>query len=245
LKVVGVIPVRYQSRRFPGKALLKIAGKTVLEHVYGRAAECSEFDRLIVATDDRRIEKCALRIGAECFYSKTPHTCGTERVAEAVMKKKAGIVVNIQGDEVLLKPRLVTAAIDALKSSDEIACGTVCHPIESEEDFANSDLVKVVLDKENRALYFSRSPIPSMGGFGRRPAPMLCHIGIYAFSRMALRRFATMSPTPLERSERLEQLRLLESGMKIKVGLTKLKNFSLNSPQDVPIIERLLQEERA
>lgn len=244
MRIVGVIPVRYQSKRFPGKALFRIAGKTVLEHVYERASKCSEFDRLIVATDDKRIEKKALSIGAECFFSKAPHTCGTERVAEAVKRKKADIIVNIQGDEVLLKPQMVTAAINALVSGEDIACGTVCHPIESMEDFANGDVVKVVLDKENRALYFSRSSIPNTGRAGRVFAPMLCHIGIYAFSREALRKFASMKPTPLERSERLEQLRLLESGMKIKVNLTKLKNFSLNSPQDVSIVERMLQEER-
>jgi 3-deoxy-manno-octulosonate cytidylyltransferase (CMP-KDO synthetase) len=244
LRIVGVIPIRYRSTRFPGKALARIAGKPVLEHVYRRASACSSLDRLIVATDDRRIEKCALSIGAECFFSKTPHRCGSERVAEAVKGTKADIVVNIQGDEVLIRSRFITAAIRALTSGDDISCGTVCHPIESEEDFTNSDLVKVVLDRKRNALYFSRSPIPNMRVSATRHAPMLCHIGVYAFTRRALLRFARTRPTPLELSEGLEQLRLLESGMKIKASLTNLKNFSLNRHQDVPIVERMLQEER-
>lgn len=245
MRIVGVIPVRYQSKRFPGKALFRIAGKTVLEHVYERASRCREFDRLIVATDDRRIEKCARSIGAECFFSKTIHRCGTERVAEAVRGKKADIVVNIQGDEVLLKPAMVSLSIKALLSSSDVDCGTVCHPLESDDDFANPDCAKVVLDKKGNALYFSRSPIPNMDRAGRDRAPRLCHIGIYALTRKALQKFARTKQSILERSEMLEQLRMLESGMKIKVSLTKFKNFSLNRFQDVPIIEKILQEERA
>lgn len=245
MKIVGVIPVRYQSKRFPGKALAKIAGKRVIEHVYERASRCPEFDRLIVATDDRRIQRCVLSIGAECFYSKVPHRCGTERVAEAVRGKRADVIVNIQGDEVLLKPQMVRVAIKALTSGENVSCGTVCHPIESVGDFINSDLVKVTLDRSGNALYFSRSPIPNLERRSRVVVPMLCHIGVYAFTRKALFRFARMKPTPLEQSESLEQLRLLESGMRVKVGLTKIKNFSLNRTQDIPIVERMIQEERA
>ncbi len=244
MRIVGVIPVRYGSRRFPGKALAMIAGKPVIEHVYERASGCRELDRLIVATDDRRIEKVVKELGAECFYSETPHACGTERVAEAVKGKRGDVVVNIQGDEVLLKREMVAAALDALAGGEDIACGTVCQNIESPDDFANGDIVKVVLDRRSRALYFSRSPIPHMGVAEDDSPPMLCHIGIYAFRREALAAFARIGQTPLERAESLEQLRLLESGMKIKVNLTKLNNFSLNSPKDVPIVERLLREER-
>ena len=244
MKVVGVIPVRYHSKRFPGKALFKIQGKTVLEHVYKRASASSMLDRLIVATDDKRIADCATEIGAELFFSKTVHTCGTERVAEAVRRKKADIVVNIQGDEILLKPKIIAASIDALESGEDISCGTVCHPIDSDEDFVNEDIVKVVLDKKNMALYFSRSPIPNPARAGRDFALRLGHIGIYAFRKAALLRFAKIGPTPLERTEKLEQLRLLESGMKIKASLTKLKNFSLNRRNDIPVIVQMLQAER-
>lgn len=243
MRIVGVIPVRYQSKRFPGKALARIAGKRVVQHVYERASKCPEFSRLIVATDDRRIEKLVLSIGAECYFSRTPHRCGTERVAEAVKGMRADVVVNIQGDEVLLRPSLVRVAIDALLSDESASCGTVCHVIDSPGDFANSDLVKVALDRRNNALYFSRSPIPNVQYCSGESTSMLCHIGIYAFKRKALVRFAKLKPAPLELCENLEQLRLLESGMRVKVGLTNLKNFSLNRPQDIPIVERMLQEE--
>jgi len=240
LKIVGVIPVRYDSQRFPGKALFKIAGRTVLEHVYERACRYSNFDRLIVATDDARIEECARDLGAECFISKKSHTCGSERAAEATARLKTDIVVNIQGDEVLLRPEMITAAVRAVRSDPSISCGTICHTIESDDDFANEDLVKVVIDRKNFAMYFSRSPIPNSGDRQIR----LGHVGIYAFRKEALQRFARIKPTPYEKTERLEQLRLIESGMKIKVNLTKLKNFSLNREQDIPHIMKFLQQER-
>jgi len=245
LKVVGVIPVRFDSQRFPGKALFKIEGKTVLEHVYTRACRYRAFERLIIATDDARIEQCARELGAECFVSKRRHSCGSERVAEAVAGIKTDIVVNIQGDEVLLKPELISAAIRAVRSDPSVSCGTVCHPIESDAEFANGDLVKVVIDRNRQALYFSRSPIPNIVDAKlRKGTPRLGHIGIYAFRKAALQRFARLKPTPYEKAEHLEQLRLIESGMKMKVSLTNFKNFSLNRKQDIPHIRRILQQER-
>jgi 3-deoxy-manno-octulosonate cytidylyltransferase (CMP-KDO synthetase) len=244
LITVGVIPVRFDSKRLPGKVLLKIAGKTVLQHVYERASKCSLLDRIIIATDDSRIADCANGISAECFLSQSPHSCGTERVAEAVRHKKADVVVNIQGDEVLLQPRVIELAVSAAIEDRRVDCGTVCHPINSLREFNDENLVKVVLDDKGRALYFSRSPIPN-GSPEPGDAPLrLGHIGVYAFRKRSILRFAKLGPTPLERAERLEQLRLLESGMVINVRLTKVKNVSLNSKRDIPAIERLIRLER-
>lgn len=244
MKIIGVIPVRYDSSRYRGKALVEIAGKTVIQHVYERACRCDLLDRVIVATDDSRIAKHVTELGAECFVSQKKHSCGTERVAEAVRHKKADIVVNIQGDEVLLRSEIIEASVSALNSSDDISCGTACHRIESDDDFENEDLVKVVLDNQGCALYFSRSPIPHIPSTDKSSAPRLGHIGIYAFTKDVLLRFARMKPGILEQTESLEQLRLLETGMKIKVNLTKFNNCSLNRKHDVPIIEKLLVAER-
>ncbi len=241
---IGVIQVRYDSSRFRGKALFRIAGKTVIQHVYERACCCDMLDRVIVATDDNRIAKHAMAFGAECFISRKKHTCGTERVAEAVRRKKADVVVNIQGDEVLLRPEVIEAAVNSLLSTEDISCGTACHEIESFDEFENEDFVKVVLDKQGCALYFSRSPIPHFSSNRAFSAPLLGHIGVYAFRKDTLLRFARMKPGVLEQAESLEQLRLLESGMKIKVSLTKFKNCSLNRKHDVPCIEKLLAAER-
>jgi len=240
LKVVGVIPVRYDSRRFPGKALFEIAGKTVIEHVYRRVLKCSRLTEVIIATDDTRIRDCARDFGAEVFFSRTRHSCGTERIAEAMAERKADIVVNIQGDEVVIKPRTITAAIDAVMSDGETDCGTACFRIDDEDEFNDPNLVKVVLDRNRYALYFSRSPIPHTAVVSEHSAPRYGHVGIYAFQPDALKLFASTKPTSLERTESLEQLRMLETGMRIKVSLTKTKNMSLNSRQDIPIIERLI-----
>lgn len=245
MTVVGVIPVRYDSQRFPGKALFKIEGKTVIERVYQRAHRYRGFDRLIIATDDARIEQCARDFGAECFVSRKKHSCGSERVAEAVAGLKADIIVNIQGDEVLLRREIISAAIRAVRSDPSVSCGTVCHTIDSNSEFANEDLVKVVIDRNRYALYFSRSPIPNfVEARPKKGALRLGHIGIYAFRKAALQKFARLRPTPYELVEHLEQLRLIESGMKMKVSLTKFKNFSLNRKQDIPHIRRILQQER-
>lgn len=243
LKAVGVIPVRYQSTRLPGKALLKISGKTVLQHVYERSIGCERLDQVIIATDDARIERVAKSLGASCFMSKSRHSCGSERVAEAVRRKRVDIVVNIQGDEVLIRPEMISSAIDVLLSDDEYVCGTLCSPIESDDEFANKDIVKVVLDRDGSAMYFSRSPIPNSSVSGV-DAPRYAHVGVYAFRKTALLEFAKLPQSPLEKAESLEQLRILESGMKIKAALTKFKNFSLNRKRDIPIIEQMIQEER-
>lgn len=243
MKTIGVIPVRYESKRYPGKPLVRIAGKIVLEHVYARASKCSALDDVIIATDDDRIRVAAESIGAECFMSQTRHTCGTERVAEAVRERSADVVVNIQGDELTIQPEDVSLAVEALLSDEHAACGTVCHEIDDLAELEDPNMVKVVLDVDGCALYFSRSAIPNrtrssdvtVYGFG--------HVGIYAFRRESLFRFVSLGQSELEKVEKLEQLRMLENGMKIKVNLTKSKNISLNIPQDVPRAEKILKQQ--
>jgi 3-deoxy-manno-octulosonate cytidylyltransferase (CMP-KDO synthetase) len=243
LITIGVIPARYESSRFKGKLLFKIAGKSVIRHVYDRALECKSLDRVIIASDDSRIVDHAVGFGAETYLSKKKHTCGTERVAEAVARKRSDVIVNIQGDEVLIRPEVVESAIGALLSDKDADCGTVCHEIASMDDFRNPDLVKVVIDRNCNALYFSRSPIPYLKGGKRRTAPLYGHIGVYAFRRDALMRFTRLKRGTLEAAESLEQLRILESGMRIKVNLTKFKNISLNRKRDVPLIRNILESE--
>lgn len=243
MKTVGIIPVRYESSRFPGKPLVQIEGKTVLAHVYSRAVRCRSLDELIIATDDERIRKEADTFGAECFMSDTRHSCGTERIAEAVSGRDADIIVNIQGDELTINPDDISLAVDALLSDSDIACGTVCNEITEESDFDDPNLVKAVLDSNGCAIYFSRSPIPNRTRDEHITVYGLGHIGVYAFRRDALARFVSLGQSELEKVEKLEQLRLIEHGMKIKVNLTKSKNISLNTPQDVPQARNILKQQ--
>ncbi len=243
MKNIGVIPVRYESKRYPGKPLVKIAGKSVLEHVYTRALICPALDDVIIATDDDRIRVEAESLGAECFMSQTRHTCGTERVAEAVRSGNADVVVNIQGDELTIQPEDITLAVDTLLSDESISCGTICHLIDDKLEFEDPNLVKVVLDADGCALYFSRSAIPNRSRSGDVTEYGFGHVGIYAFRPEALNRFVSLGQSDLEKVEKLEQLRMLQNGMKIKVNLTKSKNISLNIPQDVPRAEKILKQQ--
>ena len=244
MKVIGIIPARFSATRFMGKVLADLGGKPVVQHVWENAKKARLLEDLIIATDDERVVKAAEDFGAKVVYTSPDQPSGTDRLIEVVNPIDVEIVVNIQGDEVLLRPEVIEAAVSALVSSDDISCGTACHKIESGDDFVNEDLVKVVLDKSGYALYFSRSPIPHFPSSNKSSAPRLGHIGVYAFKKDALLRFARMKPGVLERTESLEQLRLLEAGMKIKVNLTKFNNCSLNRKRDVPIIEKLLAAER-
>ena len=237
MSILGVIPVRYNSKRFPGKALFKIKGRPLIEWVYSRTKRCRLIDRLIIATDDDRIADCARSFGAEVFMSHKRHTCGTERIAEAAAQFKYPIVVNIQGDEISITSEIIRKAVGALQSDPRAWVGTVAHTITSADELKNPDLVKVVVDNDRNALYFSRCPIPYTSSTNSIKLAHYGHIGVYAFRHKYLQKFSVLKQGQLEKIEKLEQLRVLENGGRIKVAITKHKLVSINRRKDVKWVE--------
>jgi len=218
-----VIPARYGSSRLPGKPLLKSTGKYLVQHVYERAQQARNCRRVVIATDDPRIRAAVEGFGGECVMTRPDHATGTDRVAEVALSLDADVVINLQGDEPDVDPRHVEVLADLLRHHSETAVATLAVPFASEAAWRDVNRVKVVCDAAGRALYFSRSPIPCVrdGGpdLSERPARFLQHVGLYAFRREFLLRFPLLPKSPLESLERLEQLRVLEAGGTIRVGV--------------------------
>jgi 3-deoxy-manno-octulosonate cytidylyltransferase (CMP-KDO synthetase) len=240
-KILGVVPSRYASTRLPGKPLLEICGKTMLEHVYERALAADVFFRVMIATDDERIYDAAKKFGADVVMTSADHPDGSSRVAEVARKVETDYVINIQGDEPLLDPRMLRELADGFLADKEADSATVCIPIRHEEDLANPNIVKVVRGQNGRALYFSRSLIP----YPRKSTgcPVYEHMGIYAFTKHFLLKFVELPPTPLMETESLEQLRILEHGYSMAVIPTQYPSLgpNINTPEDVEKAKKLLE----
>jgi 3-deoxy-manno-octulosonate cytidylyltransferase (CMP-KDO synthetase) len=253
-RVVAVIPARYDSVRFPGKALALLDGRPVIEHVARRTAAAKSVDRTIVATDDRRIADAIAEsiadFGAEVVMTSSDHRTGTDRIGEAVKNIRCEVVVNVQGDEAAIEPWAIDEAVKPLLDDPGLAMSTLSADIKEEGDLMSPNVVKVVTDKEGYALYFSRSPIPfcrddSAGGkMGFERSSGLCkkHIGLYVFRRDFLEKYIELPMTPLERAESLEQLRVLESGYRIKVINTEYDVVGIDTPEDLERLENLVRE---
>jgi 3-deoxy-manno-octulosonate cytidylyltransferase (CMP-KDO synthetase) len=237
-KAVGIIPARWSSTRFPGKPLHLIANKPLLRRVWERCCRAKTLDAVLIATDDMRIAKAAFDWGAEVAMTSKSHQSGTDRIAEVVRKTAAfEFILNIQGDEPLTEPALLDRFVNTLRANPKIDIVTAAHPFENAADAASPHQVKVIVDRDNNAIYFSRYAIP----FPRnRSAPInyLRHQGIYGFRRKALLDFVKWKPTPLERAESLEQLRPLENGVKVHVLLTKHGSPGVDTPSDAKALER-------
>jgi 3-deoxy-manno-octulosonate cytidylyltransferase (CMP-KDO synthetase) len=239
-KALGIIPARWGSTRFPGKPLHVIAGKPLLRHVWERCTRASKLDAVIIATDDMRIAEAAFEWGAEVALTSTRLRSGTDRAA-AVAERAAEFrhIINIQGDEPLTDPRLINRLVEKLQSSRGVQMITAAHPFENPADAESPHQVKVVLDQQQQALFFSRSRIP----FIREPAaatPLLRHQGIYGYTRDLLLQFVRWKPSPLERAESLEQLRALEHGVKIQVVITTRGHAGIDTPEDARAFEQQL-----
>ena len=235
-----VLPARYGSSRFPGKPLVEIAGKPLIEWVYRRAQQIEGAGGLLVATDDSRIADAVSSFGGNVVLTSADHETGTDRVAEIARSSVHDIVVNLQGDEPVFDPALVREMVDRLAAEPGTDIVTACHAISSVEDLHNPNVVKVVADGKGRALYFSRAPIPRLRD-GGDPSPVARrHVGIYAFRKEALIAFTEMERTPLEISEQLEQLRALENGMTIGLVDTKSHTIGVDIPDDVKKVEKEL-----
>ena len=242
-KVVVVIPARYGSTRLPGKPLVSLNGQPMIQRVYERAKSARRVDRVIVATDDDRIVKAVTSFGGEARMTRPDHRTGTERVAEVAAHVEGEVFVNVQGDEPLLDPAAVDTAVSALLEEPQSAVATVATPIKVPGDIMDPNVVKVVLDFDDNALYFSRAPIPWVRDTGSAiQVRHLKHLGLYVFQREALLEYPTLPQGELERIEQLEQLRWLENGSKIRVAEVEHDAISVDVPEDVPRVEKLLQK---
>jgi 3-deoxy-manno-octulosonate cytidylyltransferase (CMP-KDO synthetase) len=236
---VGAIPARYGSTRLPGKPLLPIAGRPMIEHVYARVARARGLDRVVVLTDDERIARAVEGFGGEVEMTPADCASGTDRIAWAAGRWDAAAIINIQGDEPLIDPEEISRIAGHLAAHPGDPVVTLATPATPEE-MGNPNAVKVVLARDGAALYFSRAPIPyprNEGGF----AP-LKHLGIYGYQRDALLRLAALPPSPLERGESLEQLRALENGMGIRVLIVERASIGVDTAEDLERVERILTE---
>jgi 3-deoxy-manno-octulosonate cytidylyltransferase (CMP-KDO synthetase) len=239
--VVAIIPARYASTRLPGKALLDIGGKPLIRRVYERVLLASRVERVAVATDDQRIADAVRAFGGEAVMTSTDHRSGTDRIAEAALHTGGDVIVNVQGDEPLIEPEIIDGVIEKILTDDSIVCSTAASPIRDESTWRDPNAVKVVLDRQGRALFFSRSPLPFYrdGGFGGA----LLHAGIYCFRREFLMKYATLEQTPLEQAEKLEQLRILEHGFRIGVIITDHTSIGVDTPADLERIRNIIGDE--
>ncbi|HEY2140376.1 MAG TPA: 3-deoxy-manno-octulosonate cytidylyltransferase [Chthoniobacterales bacterium] len=249
-KAVGIIPARWGATRFPGKALHEIAGKPLLQHVWESCRRARRLDRLIIATDDFRIAETAFEWGAEIAMTSSKHASGTDRIAEVAAKLKPfAHIINIQGDEPLIDPRLIDRLVRELQRDKKLEMITAAHPFEDPRDAESPHQVKVVLNQKGEALYFSRATIPAASllsadrlnpRFENGRTLRLRHQGIYGYRRSLLLRFVRWKKSPLERAESLEQLRALENGVRIKVVMTGSGSPGIDTPEDARTMERLM-----
>ncbi|OGL39895.1 MAG: 3-deoxy-manno-octulosonate cytidylyltransferase [Candidatus Schekmanbacteria bacterium GWA2_38_11] len=240
MKSSVIIPVRYESTRFQGKPLAKIKGKTMIQHVYERASKSREADKIIVATDDERIYKEVKNFGGEVKMTSKAHASGTDRVAEVAKDLECNFIVNLQGDEPLIDPSLIDDSLSFLKGNKEIKVCTFKKHISDHDQIHDPNVVKVVVDGNGFAIYFSRFPIPFPKGEKEEKISYYKHIGLYTFEREFLLEFSNLPPSPLEKAEGLEQLRILENGYKIKVLDTEYDPISVDIPDDIKRVEEAM-----
>jgi 3-deoxy-manno-octulosonate cytidylyltransferase (CMP-KDO synthetase) len=243
-RILGVIPARFASSRFPGKALSRIAGKTMLQHVYERSCQARYLTQILIATDDDRIYEEARNFGAPVKMTRGDHISGTDRVAEIASADTATLVVNIQGDEPLIDPAAIDAAVLSILDEPDIPMGTLKKRIEDPAEIVNPNVVKVVTDLAGNAIYFSRSPIPHVRDLAARADESLTrfkHIGLYVYQRDFLLNYSDLPVGPLEQAERLEQLRALENGYKIRVVETEYESLGVDTPEDLERLSKLFE----
>jgi 3-deoxy-manno-octulosonate cytidylyltransferase (CMP-KDO synthetase) len=253
MNVVAIIPARYGSTRLPGKPLALIGGKPMIQHVYQSAARARVLDRVIVATDDRRIEMAVKSFGGEVMMTSPKHASGTDRLAEVARKIKAELLVNVQGDLPFIHARTITKAVEPLRRLRSIPMGTVCTAIYDDAEWHNPNIVKVITDRAGFALYFTRAPIPfernreidpkgnKVSARSKHRLWGFRHLGLYVYRRDFLLKFARLKPTALERIESLEQLRALENGYRIYVAEVDERSVEVDTLEDLNQAERYLK----
>jgi 3-deoxy-manno-octulosonate cytidylyltransferase (CMP-KDO synthetase) len=242
MKIIGVIPARMGSLRFPGKPLAKICGIPMIEHVYRRSAMSQTLEELYVATCDREIFDTVTEFGGKAIMTDCCHERCTDRIAEAVRNIDADIIVNIQGDEPLVYPEMIDSAVLPMIKDPSIVCTNLMAPIHNNEDFEDPNEVKVVVDNVDNALYFSREPIPSKkkGALNFSKYKQVC---IIPFRRDFLFSYTALAPTPLEIIESVDMLRVLEHGYKVRMIRTEKETYSVDSQEDLTFVERIMKND--
>lgn len=236
-RVLGVIPARYASSRFPGKALATLAGKSILQHVWEKASQARYLSEVIIATDDDRILQTARSFGAQVRLTRSDHPSGTDRAAEVASSHAARLVVNVQGDEPLIDPAAIDAAVLSLLHDEDAPMATLKKLIEDPDEITNPNVVKVVTGIDGNAIYFSRCPIPYLR---QEKAHYYKHIGLYVYRRDFLLGYSALPVGPLEKSECLEQLRALENGYRIRVAETDYESLGVDTPEDLERVQKLI-----
>lgn len=241
MKILGIIPARYGSTRFEGKPLALINGKMMIQRVYEQACKADRLSEVVVATDDERIYNAVLGFGGKAVMTSTNHKSGTDRCREVVDKVGAGFeaVINIQGDEPYINPLQINQIAELISDKDT-PIASLCKPVHDAEELASPNAVKVVFDKNGKALYFSRFAIPYLRNKVDRT--FYKHIGIYAYKTLTLREISALPQSGLELAESLEQLRWLENGYTVRMGVTEFESFSVDVPEDITKIESVFKE---
>lgn len=247
MKTIGIIPARYASSRFPGKPLADLGGKSMIRRVYEQAMKATLIDEVIVATDDERIEQNVQSFGGQVRMTRPDHRSGTDRCAEVVSDlENISIAVNIQGDEPFIDPGHIDQVVRLLKKGRG-GIATLARRILHTEELFNANVVKVVMDQHQKALYFSRSPIPYQRNFPQvewvKQVPYFKHIGLYGFHSDTLQELTALAPSRYEQAEALEQLRWLEAGHSVLVGLTEAETIGIDTPADLERARAFLQKE--
>jgi 3-deoxy-manno-octulosonate cytidylyltransferase (CMP-KDO synthetase) len=241
-KIIAFIPSRYESTRFPGKPLALIAGKPMIQHVYERTLSSVHVADAFVATDDERIFRCVQSFGGKAVMTGPTHASGTDRIAEAALKLgfvDQDLVVNVQGDQPSFDPSCIPELLQPFEADFDLPMSTLMIRMAEKEEIENPNNVKVVADRNGFALYFSRSPIPFYRDPGKDQA-VYKHLGFYAYPVGFLKVFASLSPGPLEIAEKLEPLRALEHGFRIKVKETRFDSIEVDTPKDIPKVEQAI-----
>ncbi len=242
MTIACVIPARFNSYRFPGKLLAKAQGKTVLQRTYEKATLCPELSSLFVATDDERIADHVRQFNGEVIWTSSHCRNGTERIAEALQKdarlQSSSYIINLQGDHPCTEPATLSAIVEALRKDPQAAMSTPATKFTDRSEYLSPTRVKCVFDKNQNALYFSRSPIPYIAE--GKPLNAFCHIGIYCYQTSFLKQMISQSPTFLQQSEDLEQLNVLENGFRIKIAVVEETPLGVDTPQDLAKLEKIL-----
>ena len=243
MRTIGVIPARYESTRLKAKVLADIHGKPMLQHVWERARRSRLLDDLLIACDHELVFQTAKKFGAQAVLTSPDHRCGSDRIAEAVQNLEVDVVINIQGDEPLITPRVIDSLAGMMRDDPDCLMATVIKSLDSESELMDPNTVKVVIDQNQNALYFSRAPIP----YGREKTGTTLvghykHLGIYAYRKDFLLTFVGLPQGSLEKAERLEQLRALEAGYKIKTVLTDIETMSVDTPADLRRVQEFLKQ---
>jgi len=245
MNVIGVIPARYSSTRFEGKVLADVLGKPMIQHVWERAKQARILDELIIACDDERVFNAAKEFGAKAILTAKAHTCGTDRIIEVINPLDVKVVVNIQGDEPLIDPMMIDMVARPLLDDSSLSMATLMKKIENTAEIHDPNTVKVVVDKNNFALYFSRAAIPHYAENSEvNTLNYYKHIGLYSYTKDFLFTYRNLPVSQLEKIEKLEQLRVLQEGYKIKVLETKAETIGVDTPQDLERLISRLKEQK-